>query len=346
MKRTEEGERIFAGRRDFLKVAALSGGALALGEWGNIPLGFAKDIYPASKMKITCVVAHQPGGGYDLISRGLAPYLTKYLREFTPDAGNVVIRNEPRASGYAAYKMIYDAKPDGYVFGTFEPDFVIETLTSKLDFDLSRYTFLLKFNKSTRFLVTSKKGFADWDEMIKFSKTKELRWGIGQFGRAKHIDSIVVRETLGVSARFIPSRSTAETISSLMRGDIHVSLLSEDALTGILEAGEIRVLADITGKGGSGYTTSKDLGHPDLADKVGGNRFYIAPPNLPKSVRGTLTTAFKKALNDEGFQAWAKTNNTPVEPLYGDDADKLARSLFNYYQGELKQLVLKYIKGD
>ena len=101
---------------------------------------FAKGVYPAEK--ITCIVSHKPGGAYAIISRGVAPFLTKCLREISPRAkgGDVVIKNEPAASGIKAYSMIYNARLDGYTIGTFDTAFATETLQTKLDFDLNKFT--------------------------------------------------------------------------------------------------------------------------------------------------------------------------------------------------------------
>ncbi len=94
MKGGKDLRRNFFSPRDFLKISGLSIEAVVLAEGSNNRLSFAKDVYPMDK--ITCIVAHKPGGGYDLISRGVAPYLGKYLREISPGAkgGDVVIKNE------------------------------------------------------------------------------------------------------------------------------------------------------------------------------------------------------------------------------------------------------------
>ncbi len=192
--------------------------------------------------------------------------------------------------------------------------------------------------------MTEKSGFKNWDEMLKYAKTKELKWGVGQFGRAKHCDSLVVRETLGIPARFIAWGSTAEGLNAILRGDVPVGLFSDDSVQALLDAGEIRILADFTGGGGyPGIPTSKDLGHPELAEKVGGHRFYIAPPGLPKEIGDILVPAFKKALKDQEFLAWAKKSKIPVEPIYGDDADKLG--ILSFTMAKQKTEIWSYPKG-
>ena len=197
-------------RRDFLKTVGISAGTLALGSQSLVAPGYAAGaIYPAER--ITCLVPNAPGGGYDMISRGVAPYLAKHFKEVVPGAkgGQVIIKNEPGAAGRKCFEMLYRAKPDGYTFAAFDSAFATEALTADLGFDLNKFTYLLQFNDTTRIVIVKKNGFANWDEMMKAAKAKELKWGIAQFGRATHVDSIIIKEAFGIPARLIPFGGTA-----------------------------------------------------------------------------------------------------------------------------------------
>ena len=306
---------------------------------------FAKDTFPASR--ITWVTPYKPGGGYDLLARGIGPYLTKYLRERAPDVrgGDLVFKNEPANSGLKAYNTVYNAKPDGYTIGGFDAAIVTETLTSKLDLDLSKFTYLLRIMTTNRILVTHKAGFANWKEMLSASKIKELKWGTSRFGNSLHVDSVIVKEAVGIPTRFIPWSGTAECMNALIRRDIQVALVSEDSVRALLSAGEIKPLVSFTDQSEyPGVPSIKELGYPDLAEKVGGHRFVIAPPALPKELAGIWIATFKKALNDPAFKAWAKKVELSVEPIYGEDAERVARDMFKFYQQDLKPLLLKYLQ--
>ncbi len=329
----------------FLKIFILSAVVLSLVEGSHIPLSFAKDVYPSGK--ITWLVPYKPGGGYDLLARAISPYLIKYLRELSPGAkgGDIIIRNEAGASGQKAYSMVYHAAPDGYTIGGFDISFATETLMEKLDFDIEKFNFLLRVNTTTRLLVSNKTGFANWEEMLKAAKTKEIKMGVGAFGRAQHIGAIIIKEKLKLPARLIPLGGTAESMNALLRGDVQVSLGSEDSLRPLINAGEIRVIADFTGYGGyPGVPTSKDLGFPDLGETIEGHRFVIAPPGLPKEISSQLVSAFKKAMNDSEFQAWVKKSDIPLNLIFGDEADRMAKRIIRYYQQDLKPILEKHLK--
>ena len=332
-------------RRGFLKISGCWVGAFVIGSLSDLPFSFAKDIYPAEK--ITCIIPHRAGGGFDLIFRGFSRYLTKYLREVSPGAkgGDIVIKNEPAASGIKGSNMVYNARPNGYTMGALESALATQTVLSELDFDLQKFTYLVRVNTATRVVITNKKGFASWEEMLKSAKVRDLKWGVGQFGSAPHVDSIILKETLGIPARLIPFGGASENLNALLRGDIEVSAVSGESAKALLDAGELRLLADLTGKGeSSGIPTIKDLGHPELTEKLGGQRFVICPPNLPNDTKTILINAFRKVFTDQEFVVWAKKSEIPLSPLYGDEAQRAAIDIFKYFQQDLKPILMKYLK--
>ncbi len=338
----DQASHVLCDRRSFIRNLTL--GTIAVNAATALPSVFAKEIYPSER--IAWISPYKVGGGFDLMVRGISPYLTKYLREVSPGAkgGDIIVKDETRAGGQKAYSMVYAAKPDGHMIGAFDMAFAADTLMSKLDFDLNRFTYLIRVMTTTRILVTNKNGFANWGEMVKFAKAKELKWGVGAIGRGLTIDSIIVKEAAGIAARFIPWGGTAECMNALLRGDVHVALVSEDSVKALLSSGEIKLLTMFTEISEyPGIPSIKDLGYPDLVEKLGTHRFIIAPPMLNKEAADTLIAAFKKALNDKEFQAWTKKMDIPLNPLYGDDADKLAKKMLVYYQRDLKPLLMKYV---
>ena len=344
MKKQNDIKRGLVTRRDFVRAVSLSVGALAVGPQGVAMSAFGKNVYPAQK--ITCIVSNPAGGGYDTIARGIAPFLSKHLRKLSPQAkgGGLVIKNEPGAAGVKAYTLLYGAKPDGYTIGILDSAFIVETLTSKLDVNLNKFTYLLQFNNTTRILVTSKNGLANWDNMMKTAQVKELKWGCAMFGRATHVDSIIIRDAFNIPAKLIPFGGTSHSMAALLRGDVQMVSTSIDAVKPLIDAGEIILLADFTGQGEyPGVPTSKDLGRPDLAEKVSGHRFFIAPPNLPKEISSILIDAFKRALTDPEFLVWANKLNMPVTPIYGAEAEKMVKRIFQYYLVEQKSLLTRHL---
>ncbi|MFB3886793.1 MAG: Bug family tripartite tricarboxylate transporter substrate binding protein [Thermodesulfobacteriota bacterium] len=336
-------EKLRKGRRGFLRVIGILGGAsLLLGV--HLPLVFGAEIYPTDK--ITYIVPVKAGGGFDLIARGMGIYLPKYFKEVSKGAkgGDIVIKNVAEAGGARAYNNVFYARPDGYTIGDFNTAFVTDNITEKIEFDVSKYTFLVRIGASERYIVVRKDGFKSWEEMVKAGKEKEVKWAASNFGRGYHVASILLKEAAKLPVRLINFPGAAENVNALLRGDVQVAMLTEESAKPMLDAGEIRVIMVMSEKSEfPGVPTVGQLGFPELAESTKLQRFVIGPPNIPKERTQILISCFKKVFSDKEFLAHAKRLNFPANPIYGEDAERLAKSLFKYYD-EKTPVLKKYLQ--
>ncbi len=331
-------------RRRFLKLAGLTFGGLTLSYINQLKKVWGDEAFPAEK--ITWIVPFKAGGGFDSIARFLSLHLTLALKELNPTAkgGEIIIRNVPEAGGTRGFSRIFHAKPDGLTLGDFNLGFVTENLTSKPEFDFNRYTFLVRTGVSLRVIATRKAGFKNWNEMMKTAKEKEIKWAAGNFGRGSHIDSILVKEAMGIPAKLINFPGSAENSNALLRGDVHVGLFSLDSIQGLLKAQELRLLVVFADKSEyPGVPCIKDLGYPDLADSICYHRVIVGPPGIPKNIKDNIIAAFKKVLEKKEVIEWADRMELPLLPLYGDESEKVSKRVMDFYI-KMGPTLLKYIK--
>ena len=337
-------DRYQVDRRDFLKFLGAGAGALAGG--GSLArVAWAKDPYPSDKVTWICYV--KAGGGWDVVDRTIAPFLSKHLKEISKDgkSGEVTVKNVAEAGGRRAYATIFNAKPDGYVIGDFNTAFATDDIGgAKPDFDYTTFTFLVRSGASDRIILANKNGFKSWDEMMKSAKEKEIKWAASNFGRGHHVSSILVKEAAGVPAKLINFPGAAENINALLRGDVQVALVSEESAKALIAAGEVRVLTVLSDTSAyPGVPSIAQLGYPELADPLKLHRFIIGPPNMPKEVTDPLLGAFRKTFSDGEFLALAKKVDFEPAPLYGEAAEKVAKNLFKYYD-EKTPILKKYLQ--
>ncbi len=334
-------ERYNQGRREFLKLVGIGGGVLS--GLVHLPLAFAKDVYPAER--ITWVVATKAGGAFDLIARVSGPYLTRYLKESSKGAkgGEIMIKNVPEAGGKRAYNNIFHANSDGYTIGDFNTAFITDTITDKIEFDCNKFTFLLRTAASLRLILTHKKGFKNWNEMMKAGKEKELKWAASNFGRGHHVACILVKEAAKVPARLINFPGAAENANALVRGDVDIAIMAEESAKPMIDAGEFRALTVLSKTSPyPGVPSIAELGYPELADTLKVHRMIVAPPDLPTEVTNILLSGFKKLFANKEFLAQAKKMDFTPDPLYGADAERMAKSLFKYID-EKTPILKKYL---
>ncbi len=330
-------------RRDFLRLTVGSGAALAVNGKLLTESLYAKDIYPASR--ITWISHTQPGSGYDTIPRAMAPYLSKYIKEQAPGAkgGDVTIRNETAAAGRKAYEMIFRAEPNGYTIGGIDLSFITDLVTDKIEFDVTQYTYLARLDSTRKVIVSGKNGLKSWQEAMAAAKTSPLKIAVGQFGRANHVAGILLKEALGFNAKFIATKSTAENMSMVMRGDTQVGVASEDSIANLISSKEVRVILTYDESTDyPGAVSLPSLGHPKIGSYAAGQRCAIAPPGLPKDITAILINALKKTIDDKEFKAWQKKSNFSLDPVYGDEAAKLVKGYIQYYNS-MEPTLRKYL---
>ena len=330
-----------ASRRDFLKVAGLSAGMLVFDSWLNEPLGLAKDIYPSQR--ITYIIPHKPGGGHDTYVRAVSPYLTKYLQQLSPGAkgGQLLVKNEPAAAGRKGYSLLFNSRPDGYTLSAFDSTFIMDNIMGASDFDFTKVTFLLLAVSTTKMIVTNKNGYKSWQELQLAMKKEPVKTAVGSFGRGNHVAGIIINEKMNTNLKLIPLQGTAESMNSLLRGDVQASIVSEDSAKPLIDAKELRVLLVFDEKSEyPGAVSSKELGFPELADDLGSHRFIVAPPNLAPEPKRILIEALRRVNADKNFLAWAKKAEFPLRNLYGSDAEQTFLKIIKTYD-ELTPLLKK-----
>ncbi len=271
----------------------------------------AQEIYPAKKVTFIC--ASEPGGGMDLVARGVAPFLSKYLKELNPNTkgGEVEVKNMPGASHAKAMNYVFtEAKPDGYTIGDFIRGNVYKFIygQAKLPFDVRDFTWLCSMGVNQRVLVCNKKKFATWEQMIAASKKEPLTFECSSVGSSEQLDTIFLKEIAGIPGKLTFSGGSSQTIGSLIRGDTDVSLMDYAPVKAIIESKEINVLATMTEKRIlPDVPTIGEKGFPEVLKLLGGecgNRMVMAPPKLAPEAKRKLIDAFKKASDDPEFKAF------------------------------------------
>ena len=343
MKRTKDLPMSYT-RRDFLKASGMAAGGMLVGPFCHSPLSFGAEVFPSRN--INYLVPSNPGSGRDLFARAIAPFISKYLREVSPDAkgSTIVIRNQGAGGGQKAYSMLFGARPDGYTLGSVDTSVITDNIVEKPEFDFTKLTFLALGYFSTKMIVTSKNGFKNWNEVAAAMKKEPVYMSVASFGASNHVAGIILNEKAGTNFKIINFPGPVEGLNAVMRGNVQVSLLTENVAVGLLEAGELRVLLELT-KGTSypGAVSLKEIGFEQLADSMSNSNYIVATPNLAEEPKRILIEAIRRATNDKQFEAIAKKGKFTLGKKYGKDAGDLYLGFIKYYES-IAPILLKHLK--
>jgi tripartite-type tricarboxylate transporter receptor subunit TctC len=223
-----------ARRRKVLQVAAVAG-AFAL-----VPQLAMAQAYPAKPLR--WIVGFPPGGGADIISRIMAPWLSERLGQ------PVIVENKPGASTNISIQTVVNSPPDGYTLLFVAASAAVNaTLFDKLPFSLVRdiapvsglidFPLVMVANPS---LPAKSVG-----ELIVHAKANPGKVSIASFGTGttSHVAGELFKMMTGVDMVHVPYRGGAPMIADLLAGQVQVGI---DVMTTALphiRSGGLRALA-------------------------------------------------------------------------------------------------------
>jgi tripartite-type tricarboxylate transporter receptor subunit TctC len=291
-------------RRQFLRtvVAAVALPAIA-------PRASAQ-AYPARPLR--WVVGFPAGGGADIVSRIMAPWLAERLGQ------PVVIENKPGASSNISIQTVVNSPPDGYTLLFVPASAAVNvTLFDNLSFNLLRdiapvsglidFPLVMVANPSLPAKTVA--------ELIAHAKTNPGHISMASFGTGStaHVSGELFKIMTGVSMIHVPYRGGAAMVADLIGGQVQVGF---DVLTGSLahiRSGRLRALA-VAGK-----TRSDALPDvPTIAETVAGYEANSwcgvgVPRGTPPEVIDRLNREINAGLANPAVRArLAEVATTPI----------------------------------
>ncbi len=284
------------------------------------------------------VVPFSPGGGYDIIARGLAPFLEKEL-----GADAVVVENETGAGGLTAANKLYEAEPDGLTFGTFATTGIVTAALVGADgvaYDPEEFTYVARLAEDDRVLLASpKSGMQTIEDLIAFG---EFQFATAGVGSSDHIDASIVPALLGIegNAEVVTGfEGGAETRLAVTSGEVELGSgtlgtridgIKNGDFVPLLLLGQERAedLPDVPTLG------ELEVAEPELVEAYIGlqevGRSVIAPPGMDEGCLTELQDAIETTLEDPEFvQKVTGSVDVPLEYTPGEELRDLVVSLLD-----------------
>jgi tripartite-type tricarboxylate transporter receptor subunit TctC len=290
---------------------------------------------------ITIVVHMGTGSSYDNYSRGIAPYLKKYL------GVDVMVKNTAGAGGLTGLLEVWRAKPDGYTLGIVDVEkFVAYQMVAKMDYDIRQFMWLNSPAGGHYVMATSAKfPYNTMKEIVAASKTKPMRYITTEVGTTEVITNAVT----GMNATYITgSAGGAEMYMEMIKGNADLKPNTDSMTAPFLKSGDLKAIMYYGDKNsaildsiGVKCQTASEAGYPELA-ALFGPRGFTAPPGTPANIMAALDEAFTKSYADPDLLAWGTKSNAPIVPLNKAElakaVDDLA-NLYNKYSTQLKEYI-------
>ena len=286
----------------------------------------------------TFTVPFSPGGGYDVIARGLAPFLKEEL-----GADAVVVENQPGAGGLTAANNLYAADPDGLTFGLFAAQGIVGASiagAAGATFDPEKFTYVARLAEDARVLLASPaSGLTSVEDL---ADAGPLQYATAGTGAADHVDANVLPTVLGLDNIEIVTgfEGSSETELAVTAGTVQLgSGTLGTRINGIKNGDQIPILL-------MGRDRAEDLPDVpallelDLGDKQDLAEAYIglqevgrsvfAPPAMEESCLTELQDALEATLSNPDFEEKiAGSVDVPFEYSDGDELREAVDSVLN-----------------
>ena len=293
-----------------------------------------EEFYRGKRIEIR--VGTGPGGGYDLAARLLARYIGKYL----PGNPTAIVQNVPGAASLALMNQLYNVAPsDGTVLGVVTNGVPTAPLLTPeaARFDLTRFQWIGSPAPETQIVMVWAKARAQ--TLADLFRTETIAGAIGP-GTATYDVPMVTNPILGTKFKIVSGyANTAQIDLAMERGEVegHAALGWVSAKTRNqkwIEEGKVKILAQY------GFRKHPDLPQVPLLDlpkddaarqaitvmfiRQEFGRPFLVPPNVPPARLAALRTAFNAIMRDPGFIADAKKADMEINPVAGEELDRLS----------------------
>ena len=288
---------------------------------------------------ITLQIGSEPGGGYDVVGRTVARFMSKYI----PGSPHLIVQNVPGGGSLRFANQMFNVSPrDGTVFGLASNGMPTTPLLSPeaAHFDPTKFHFIGSTSREIEVMVV-------WHEApvqkLDDIFTKEMIVGTSAPGSATRDFPIVLNALLGTKFKIVGGYVGAGAIKlAMQRGEVHsnAALAWGSAKTSygdLLRDKKINVVAK--------YSPTTD---PELADvpimpqgkteadrqilqilysRESYGRPFFTPPGVPMERVTALRRAFMDTMQDPDFRKEATLRTVEVEPITGEALDALTRQL-------------------
>jgi tripartite-type tricarboxylate transporter receptor subunit TctC len=293
-------------------------GTLAVGVLLGIVVGSSLvhgQNYPVRPVRL--VVPYPPGGGTDLVARGLAKYLADRWDK------SVIVDNRGGAAGMIGAEMVAKAAPDGYtlMLSDSSPFVILPHLYAKMPYDsltaFAPVTVIAR--QSTVLAVGNHIPVNNVKALIAYLKANPGT-PFGSFGEGSfsHVSMEEFAKLSGTKVVHVPYKGTGPMVTDLIGGRVAMCLATLGALGSFEKAGKLKIIAAATEKRlpfWPDLPTVAEAGVPGFAVSVWFG--LLATAGAPTEVLNKIHRDVATILNDKAF---AEQILTPQALIPGGDS--------------------------
>jgi tripartite-type tricarboxylate transporter receptor subunit TctC len=294
-------------------------GAVALCGALSSPAGAAGTDYPAHEIRF--IVPWAPGGSTDIVGRALQHLAAK-------DGYKLVVENLAGASGSIGLAKVARSEPDGYTLGFGTTSTLVLHAQGITDLRPDQFTTIASASVDPMVLVVPKDGPATIEAFLDNMKENPGKISIGTSGanNISHLFAVMTSRAAKVPFIHVPYTGGSRVVTDLAGHQISAGVLKPSESKAQMDAGIIKPLAVYAQERLSfmpDVPTFKEKGYDVFPyGQVTQASYVVTPSGIPEPIRVKLVADFRKIIQSEEFQSFARQNGFFVEDSTGKALQK------------------------
>ena len=257
----------------------------------------------------------------------------------------IVIINQPGASGLIGAEQVARAAPDGYTIGGFNDSVMtmVPNLHSNMRWDILKDFEPVSLVATVEWGLiannqTSYKSAADLIAAAKAAPGK-INYGSGGLGSPQHLAMAMFASEAGISLTHVPYKGATQAATDVAGGQIPVAFQGLGTVAALVRGGQVKLL---------GVTTEKRLpSFPDVptVSESGLPGFFfnswfaiLAPAGTPKEIVARLNVEVLKALADSQVRQKLEELGFAVRGSSPEELGTLTRAQLAKYARVIKEM--------
>jgi tripartite-type tricarboxylate transporter receptor subunit TctC len=301
---------------------------------------------------VRMIVGSGVGGGYDVFSRLIAPYLAKTL------GTQVIVENVPGAGGLLALNKLYVAPPDGLQISLSQGTMAAVAQLSgekAVRFDLPKFSYLATVGAPPGlWLVGPDSPIREVQQAI--DAKRKWRWASAGGTSGLGIGAAFTCEALNLDCHIVQGyKGSADAGLAVTRGEMDALYVPESSANHFVKAKQNWALATISRTKSQFFKDRPTVFEatkidPDrlwamdfLANLEGTGRLLMAPPGIPPARLAYLQAAVKETLHIPQLIAEGEKMERLIEYLGPDATHKNVVAVVSDITPERKAKALKLL---
>jgi tripartite-type tricarboxylate transporter receptor subunit TctC len=301
----------------------------------------AETFYEGKTVRI--IVGLAPGGGYDTYARVIARHLGRHI----PGNPTVVVENMPGAGSLISANHLFKvAKPDGLTVGKFSGTLILGQVLGQpgIEFDGRKFEYIgAAVKEDVVCALTKASGVTSVDKWM--SSGTPVKLGGLAPGAPPNNTALILKAALGLPIQLVSGyKGTAEIRLAADGGEVHGACWSWESMRATwrssFQTGDAVTVLQVTA------TSFPDLPNVPLAINLAKTdearrliqvgvqnsaafaRPFVLPPGTPKERVEILRKAFQATLTDAAFLAESEKAKLALDPVTGEELEKMVGELF------------------